>query len=156
MATAPRRPDRPGAPGYLPGMRAASLWLALVLLGCGSPTEPSTPVLEFQEGIVFGIPTLPTTVMPEPGGLLVTGVVQTATTGFTLFAALSVESPAVLRIDINAFETGPGFFFPTQNYFRARVKNLAPGDYALTVYHTNHALPEAEPVLMLEQTVRVP
>ena len=137
-------------------MRCPVFALLGAALACASPTEPSVPTLEFEVGIVFGIPTLPTTAIPESSALLVTGVIQTQTTGYTLFGSLQVTGPRALRIDIDAFETVPGFFIPTQNYFRARVRNLPPGDYDVEVYHTNHATPEAVPVRVYRETVRIP
>jgi hypothetical protein len=137
-------------------MRCLVFTLLGAALACSSPTEPSVPTLEFEVGIVFGIPTLPTTAVPESSALLVTGVIQTRTTGYTLFGSLQVTGPRALRIDIDAFETVPGFFIPTQNYFRARVRNLPPGDYDVEVYHTNHATPEAVPIRVYHETVRIP
>lgn len=137
-------------------MRRFVFALLGVALACSSPIEPSVPTLEFEVGIVFGIPTLPTTAMPESSGLLVTGVMQTPTTGYTLFGTLAVTGPRALRIDIDAFETVPGFFVTTQNFFRARVRNLPAGDLEVEVYHTNHATPEAVPVRVYRQTVRIP
>jgi len=137
-------------------MRCLVFTLLGAALACSSPTEPSVPTLEFEVGIVFGIPTLPTTAVPESSALLVTGVIQTRTTGYTLFGSLQVTGPRALRIDIDAFETVPGFFIPTQNYFRARVRNLPPGDYDVEVYHTNHATPEAVPIRVFHETVRIP
>lgn len=137
-------------------MRCPVFALLGTALACGSPTEPSVPTLEFEVGIVFGIPTLPTTATPETGSLLVTGVIQTQTTGYTLFGSLQVTGPRGLRIDVDAFETDPGFFIPTQNYFRARVRNLPAGDYDVDVYHTNHATPEAVPIRVYHETVRIP
>lgn len=137
-------------------MRCPVFALLGAALACSSPTEPSVPTLEFEVGIVFGIPTLPTTAIPESSALLVTGVIQTQTTGYTLFGSLQVTGPRALRINIDAFETVPGFFIPTQNYFRARVRNLPPGDYDVEVYHTNHATPEAVPIRVYHETVRIP
>jgi hypothetical protein len=137
-------------------MRCPVFALLGAALACSSPTEPSVPTLEFEVGIVFGIPTLPTTATPESGSLLVTGVIQTQTTGYTLFGSLQVTGPRGLRIDIDAFETVPGFFIPTQNYFRARVRNLPAGDYDVEVYHTNHATPEAMPIRVYHEAVRIP
>jgi hypothetical protein len=137
-------------------MRRLVFALLGAALACSSPIEPSVPTLEFEVGIVFGIPTLPTAATPESGALLVTGVLQTQTTGYTLFGTLTVTGPRGLRIDVDAFETVPGFFVATQNYFRARVKNLPAGDLAVEVYHTNHAIPEAVPLRVYHETVRIP
>jgi hypothetical protein len=138
-------------------MRLALCLVAGGLLACGSlPTEPDPPELEFDSGLVFGIPTLPVTAVPEPGGFLVTGVFQTATTGYTLFAALTVPSPRVLRIDIEAHELDLGFPFVSQNYYRARVVDLRSGDYDVSVYHIDRERPEVPGVRVYHQTVRVP
>ena len=125
-------------------------------LACSSPIEPHVPTLEFEEGIVFGIPTLPTRVSAEPGALLVTGVIQTPTTGYSLFGTLTIRGPYALRIDIDAYETVTGAAFLSQNYFRARVRNLPAGDILIEVYHINHAIPNAAPVRVYNATVRIP
>ena len=137
-------------------MRSLVFALLGAVLACSSPTEPSVPTLEFEVGIVFGIPTLPTSATPESRALLVTGVIQTPTTGYTVFGTLTVTGPQGLRIDIDAFETAPGFFVVTQNYFRARVRNLPAGDFDIEVFHTNHATPEAVPIKVYHETVRIP
>lgn len=137
-------------------MRLPFFALLGAALACGSPTEPSTPSLDFEAGIVFGIPTLPTTAMPEQGGILVTGVFQTATTGYALFATLSVPGPRSLRIDVDAHETAPGLVFTTQNYYRGRIRDLAPGDYDLSVYHKDRNRPEVPSLSVYHQLVRVP
>ena len=137
-------------------MRCPVFALLGAALACSSPTEPNVPTLEFEEGIVFGIPTLPTRVSAEHRALLVSGVIQTPTTGYSLFGTLTIRGPHALRIDIDAYETVAGASFLTQNYFRARVRNLPAGDFLIEVYHTNHALPDAAPVRVYNATVRIP
>lgn len=137
-------------------MRLAFLSLLGAALACGSLTEPSEPSLNFEAGVVFGIPTLPTTAVPEPGGMLITGVFQTATTGYTLSGSLSVPGLRALRIDIDAHGTDPVFPFTTQNYYRARIMALASGDYDVSVFHKDRARPEVPSVRVYHQVVRVP
>ena len=129
--------------------------LLFALLGCESPTGPDGPTLEFARGIVFGLPTLPITIEPEPGGLVVRGIVETPTAGYTLFGSFRIPEAGRLRVDVDIWETMPGFYGKTQNAYRARLRNLPPGDYDVSVVHTNHALPQAESQIMLRQKVAV-
>lgn len=88
--------------------------------------------------------------------MLVTGVFQTATTGYTLTGNLSLPGLRALRIDIDAHGTDPVFPFTTQNYYRARILDLASGDYDLSVYHTDRTRPDLPSVRVYHQLVRVP
>lgn len=137
-------------------MRPALLALLGAALACGSPTEPSEPSFDFESGVVFGIPTLPTVAKPEPGGILVTGVFQTPTTGYDLSGVLSIPALRSLRIDIDAHGTDFVFPFPTQNYYRARIRDLASGDYDLSVYHKDRNRPDVPGVRVYHQVVRIP
>jgi len=137
-------------------MRRQVFALLGAALACSSPTEPNVPTLEFEEGIVFGIPTLPTRVIAEPRTLLVTGVIQTPTAGYSLFGTLTILGPHVLRLDIDAYETIEGLSFLSQNYFRARVRNLPSDDFLIEVYHTKHTTPDAAPIRVYSGTVRIP
>lgn len=119
-------------------MHRLPLACLLVAAACGGPTEPSRPTLKFEKGIVFGIPTLPTTAVAEERSILVTGVLQTVSSSYSLFADLRVTNSRALVLLIDAYDTGPGLRFPTQNYYRARVMDLAPGDYNLQVFHSVH------------------
>jgi hypothetical protein len=137
-------------------MRSAVFALLAATLACGSPIEPSAPSLDFESGVVFGIPTLPTTAKPESGAIVVTGVFQTPTTGYDLSGFLSTPRLRVLRIDVDAHGVDFGFPFPTQNFYRARVGDLTPGDYDLSVYHKDRNRPEVPSVRVYRQVVRVP
>jgi hypothetical protein len=115
------------------------LWLGLLTLACGDPSAPTrtVPTLEFAGVVVFGIPTLPTTAIGDARSMLITGVVQTQGAGFTLFGALHADGQS-LMLEIDAYDTKPGGFFKTQNYYRATVRDLAPGEYSLQVFHAIH------------------
>lgn len=136
-------------------MRPAFFALLGAALACGSPTEPSVPTLDFEGLVVFGIPTLPTTAKLEQGGILVTGVFQTPTSGYTLSGALSVPGLRALRIDVDAHGTSPGLPFATQNYYRAQVRDLAPGVYELSVYHTDHKTAGTPSARVYYQVIRI-
>lgn len=129
--------------------------LVLLLAGCGSPTEPSHPTLQFENGVVFGIPTLPTTAVGGTGSILITGVIQTSTSGFSLFGDLQGGNGGTLTLQIDVYQTGPGLNFLTQNYYRANVRSLAPGDYELSVIHVLHDPGPLRRVLAYRETVRV-
>ncbi len=79
-----------------------------------------------------------------------------ATTGYALFGTLSVPGPRTLRIDVDAHGTDPGFPFPTQNYYRTRIRDLPPGDYGLSVYHKDRNRPEVPGLRVYNQLDRVP
>lgn len=129
--------------------------LVLLLAGCGSPTEPSRPTLQFENGVVFGIPTLPTTAVGGTGSILITGVIQTSTSGFSLFGDLQGGNGGTMTLQIDVYQTGPGLNFLTQNYYRANVRSLAPGDYELSVIHVLHDPGPLRRVLAYRETVRV-
>lgn len=137
-------------------MRLAVCSLLGAALACGSPTEPSTPFLHFEADVVFGIPTLPITAKPQPGGIIISGVFQTPTTGYTLSGALTVPGSHVLRLDVDAHGTDDPFPFPTQNFYRAQVGDLSSGDYDVSVYHKDRNRPEVPSVRVYHQVVRVP
>lgn len=129
--------------------------LVLLLAACGLPTEPHHPTLQFENGVVFGIPTLPTTAAGGSGSILVTGVIQTTSSGFSLFADLQAGTGNALTLQIDVSLTGPGFNFLTQNYYRAQIRALAPGDYDLSVVHVLHDPGPLRRVRVYHQTVRV-
>jgi hypothetical protein len=113
--------------------------LLLLLAACDSPTAPSRPTIELDSGIVFGIPTLPTAVRVEDGAVIVTGVLQTPSTGYTLLGSVTLTGASTVVLEIHAYDNAPGVPFQSQNYYRATVRNLAPGDYDLSVIHVHHA-----------------
>jgi hypothetical protein len=134
------------------------LYCALLgtVLACGSPTEPSAPFLHFEADVVFGIPTIPITAKPQAGGIIISGVFQTPTSGYTLSGALVVLGARLLRLEVDAHGTDPAAPFPTQNFYRAQVGDLEPGDYDVSVYHKDRNRPEVPSVRVYRQTVRVP
>lgn len=129
--------------------------LVLLLAACGLPTESNLPTLQFENGVVFGIPTLPTTAAGGSGSILITGVVQTARGGFSLFGDLHPGTGNTLTLQIDVQLTGPGFNVLTQNYYRAQVRSLAPGDYELSVVHVLHDPGPLRRERVYHQTVRV-
>jgi hypothetical protein len=110
---------------------------SLLLVGCGAPTEESIPTLEFTGQIIFGIPTLPTVVTIEEGGLLVTGVVQTLRTGYDLHGTLRFPARHALRLEVDAYAS-QGVQAVIQHYYRAHLRPVAPGTYDVLVVHTYH------------------
>ncbi|HEU5217545.1 MAG TPA: hypothetical protein VFU23_02745 [Gemmatimonadales bacterium] len=118
-------------------MRRLSVPL-LLLAACGSPTESNHPTLRFENGVVFGIPTLPITAVPGSGSIIVSGVIQTVTGGFSLFGDLRAGPGNALTVRVDVYLTGPGFNFVTQNFYRASVGSLPPGDYDVSVIHVLH------------------
>lgn len=137
-------------------MRLAYCTLLGAALACGSATEPSTPFLHFESDVVFGIPTIPITATPQAGGIIVSGVFQTLTTGYTLSGTLVVLSSRALRLAVDAHGTDTPFPFPTQNYYRAQIGDLAPGDYDVSVFHKDRNRPEVPEVRVYHQVVTVP
>ena len=131
------------------------LSIVLLLAACGSPTEPNPATLQFENGVVFGIPTLPTTAVGGTGSILVTGVIQTPTGGYSLFGELQKGTGNALTLQIDVYLTGPGFNFLTQNYYRAQLQSLGSGDYDLSVIHVLHDPAPLRRVLVYRQTVRV-
>ena len=134
-------------------MRRVSL--VLLLAACGSPTEPNHPRLKFENGVVFGIPTLPITAVGGSGSILVSGVIQTATGGFSLFADLHAGAGNALTLQVDVYLTGPGLNFLTQNFYRAELQSLLPGDYDLSVIHVLHDPSPLRRERVYHQTVRV-
>ncbi len=113
--------------------------LLLLLVGaCGSPTEPVHATLQFFGQLLFGIPTLETRAEPITGGIDVSGVFQTPTSGYTLFGSLQSRGDHQLVLRINADNTKPGFPFKSQNYYVGRIRNLPAGSYDLLVIHELH------------------
>jgi hypothetical protein len=135
-------------------MRRLSLVL-LVLAACGSPTEPNFPTLVFENGVVFGIPTLPITAVGGTGSIVVSGVIQTDGGGYSLFADLHPGPSNLLTLQVDVYLTGPGFHFLTQNFYRARLQSLAPGDYDLSVIHVLHDPAPGRRERAYHQTVHV-
>lgn len=131
------------------------LSLVLLIAACGSPTEPNHPTLRFENQVVFGIPTLPTTAVGGNASILVTGVIQTTSSGFSLFGGLQAGTGHALTVQIDVYLTGPGFNFLTQNFYRAQVGSLAPGDYDLSVIHVIHDPLPLRRERVYHQTVRV-
>lgn len=131
--------------------------LALLLLaGCGSTTEPVTqPSLQFESHILAGIPTLATTAVGSEGMILVTGVIHTEGTGFTLTGMVSLSASHALTLEITAQDNAPGNFFPVQNYYQARLQQLPKGDYDLSVTHNIRAPAPGSRERVYHQTVHV-
>jgi hypothetical protein len=107
-----------------------------LLAGCETPTDVSTPTLEFAGQVIFGFPTLPTVASPEAGGILVTGELRTPTLGYSLRGVISSEGSRALRLEVEAYLIEEPLPFASQHYYRAHLKNLARGSYDLTVVHT--------------------
>jgi hypothetical protein len=82
-------------------------------------------------------------------------VVQTPSTGYTILGNVELTGASTLLLEIHAYENSPGFPFPSQNYYRATVRNLAPGTYDLSVYHIHHAPPPGSSQLVYHDNVRV-
>jgi len=136
-------------------MRRAAVALLLVLAACEPPTAPGPPSLTFEGLIVFGIATLPTAAVGEEGGIKVTGVVPTPSSGYTLFGEIKGVSGRVMTLEINAYDDHPGFPFRTQNYYVGRIGNLRRGTYVLKVVHVVHSSTTTDSVIAFHQEVRV-
>jgi hypothetical protein len=137
-------------------MRRLSLVLPLLLAACGSSTGPTQqPSLEFESEILFGIPTLATTAVGSEGMIQVTGVIHTIGTGFTLTGTVTVTGPNALTLEIDAYDNKPGVYFPVQNFYRAELRLLAPGDYDLSVNHNIHSPAPGLRERVYHQTVHV-
>lgn len=130
--------------------------LLLLLAACNGPTEPSTaPRLDFESGIVFGISTLPTAAVVTEGTILVTGVIPTLGAGYTLRGVLLQGTGNSLILEIHVTETSVGFGFPAQNFYRARLRSLAPGEYQLSVIHVIHDPAPLRRERVYNETIRV-
>jgi hypothetical protein len=129
--------------------------LLVLLAACDSPASPAQPELEFENGVVFGIPTLPITAVGSTGAIVVSGVIQTSSTGYSFFPTLRLGEANALTLEIDVQQTSAGFNFPTQNFYRARVLTLAPGDYVVTVIHQLRVPPPLRRFTVLRDTVRV-
>lgn len=127
----------------------------LFLAACGSPTAPNRPTIEMESGVVFGIPTLATEARVEAGNLIVTGVLQTPSTGYTLLATVTLTGTSTLVLEIHAYDNAPGVPFTAQNYYRATVRSLSPGDYDLSVVHVHHAPSPGFSARVYHDTVRI-
>jgi hypothetical protein len=136
------------------GRLTALLSLAAVACG-GMVTAPSQPDLVFQSQIIFGFPTLPIVAAPHQGGVLVTGAVITPKTSFVLTGDVRAPSERAVVLEITVSDTGQGFQFNTQNYYRADVRALGPGAYDLSVVYI-YATPPLRSDLVHRETVLVP
>jgi hypothetical protein len=118
-------------------LRRIPILLSLfAFVGCESATAPSSPTLDFDGSLIFGFPTIPTVVSPESGGILVTGELRTPTPGYSIRGVLSADGSRGLRLEVDAYLIEEPLPFPSQHYYRAHLKNLARGNYDLTVVHT--------------------
>ena len=105
-------------------------WLMVLgfgVLACDPPTAPGPPSLEFKGQVVFGLRTLPTEAVGEPGGITVTGVIPTPTSGYTLFGELKDVNAREMTLEINATIDHEVVPFPVQNYYQGRIRNLRRG-----------------------------
>ena len=105
--------------------------------------------------IVFGIPTLATTALTQPGGIDVTGVLPTPSAEYTLFGKLDASTQGRLIVEVTAYNNRPGAPFPVQNYYVGRIRNLLAGTYEIQVYEILHAT-QVRTELVLRDTVQVP
>lgn len=139
-------------------MKRTTLGAGMLLLAaaCQSPTGPFRPTLTLESGIVFGIPTLPTEVRVIDGSMIVTGVMQTPGTGYTLLGEVTLTAGNTLVIEIHAYDNAPGFPFQSQNYYRATIRNLVRGDYEVSVIHNHHAPSPGFTQRVYRGTVEVP
>ena len=130
--------------------------LALGALACGGlATEPSQPGLVFQSQIIFGFPTIPISTAPHKGGFLVTGAVITPKTSYVLAGDVRAPAGRAVLLEITVSDTGQGYQFTTQNYYRADVNALGPGAYDLSVVYV-YATPPLRSEVVHRETVQVP
>ena len=130
--------------------------LTLGALACGGlATEPSQPGLVFQSQIIFGFPTLPIVTSPHKGGFLVTGAVVTPKTSFVLAGDVRAPSARAVVLEITVSDTGQGYQFSTQNYYRADIQALGPGAYDFSVVYI-YATPPLRSDVVHRETVLVP
>ena len=129
---------------------------SLAALACGGMvTAPSQPDLVFQSQIIFGFPTLPIVAAPHKGGVLVTGAVLTPKTSYVPTGDVRAPSGRAVVLEITVSDTGQGYQFNTQNYYRADVQALGPGSYDLSVVYI-YATPPLRSELVHRETVLVP
>lgn len=130
-------------------------FLLLLAVACGSPTGPGGPTLQLTGSVVFGIPTLATTAVIQPGGVDVTGVIPTPSAEYTLFGKLDASTAGRLIVEVTAYNNRPGAPFPVQNYYVGRIRHLPAGAYELQVFEILHAT-QVHSELVLRDTIQVP
>jgi hypothetical protein len=137
-------------------VRRLAALLSLAALACGGMiTAPSQPQLVFQSQIIFGFPTIPIVAAPHKGGVLVTGAVITPKTSYVLAGDVRAPSTRAVVLEITVSDTGQGYQFNTQNYYRADVQALGPGSYDLSVVYI-YATPPLRSDVVHRETVLVP
>jgi hypothetical protein len=136
-------------------MRRVSLLLSLFFLGCSSTAPNELPSLQFESQVQPGIPTLPPSAVGGEGTIMITGVIHTESTGFTLRGKVTVSGPNALLLEVDAEDNAPGLPFPVQNLYRAKVGLLAPGDYDLSINHNIHDPAPGSRLRVFHQTVHV-
>jgi len=137
-------------------MRRLSLALSLLLAGCGSTTEPTKqPSLHFASQHVFGFPTLATAAVGGEGTIVVTGIIHTVGTGFSLTAHVSLTAPNAIILEITVQDNKTGDPLPVQNYYEADLGMLTPGDYDLSVIHNIRDPAPGSRLRVYHQTVHV-
>ena len=115
-----------------------SLVAVVLLAACGSTAPNRVSSLVFESTVLAGIPTLPTSAVPTPGMIEITGVIPTIGTGFRLSGKVTLTRANQLTLVIDAYDNAPGAPFPAQNLYKARLGQLAPGDYDVSVIHDVH------------------
>lgn len=136
-------------------MRRLSLVSSLFVLGCSSTAPSDLPSLRFESQVQPGIPTLPPSAVGGQGTIMITGVIHTESTGFTLRGKVTLSGPNALLLEVDAEDNAPGLPFPVQNLYRATVGLLAPGDYDLSVNHNIHDPAPGSRLRVYHQTVHV-
>jgi len=136
-------------------MGRSLLVLPLLVLGCSSTGPNDLPSLHFESQVQPGIPTLPPSAVGGTGTIMITGVIHTESTGFTLRGRVTVPEPNVLLLEVDAEDNAPGLPFPVQNLYRATLGLLAPGDYDLSVTHNIHDPAPGSRLRVYHQTVHV-
>jgi hypothetical protein len=136
-------------------MRRSLLVLPLLLLGCSSTAPSDQPSLRFESQVQPGIPTNPPSAVGGQGTIMITGVIHTESTGFTLRGKVTVSAPNVLLLEVDVEDNAPGLPFPVQNLYRATVGLLAPGNYDLSINHNIHDPAPGSRLRVYHQTVHV-